>query len=128
MSLILDATRISRSTVWLDLMPKVVTLFKDGDALRPVEAGWLAEWMAGIGRDDLDPGDVQTVQIPRSWAAEVLGHDERASRALQALQVAGILTPIRKGIKGHASLYCVNPLPSVRGPTPTHGTGECGWK
>ena len=129
MRIIMDAAIRERTSLWAVLLPRVVPQFKDGDMLKRVEAGWLADWLASKGRDDLELGDVQTVQIPRDWAAEKLGgHAENASRALRALQEVGILTLVHKGIKGHASLYCVNPLPAVRGPNLTYDTGMCEGK
>lgn len=129
MRIIIDAAKAGRARKWLDLLPHIVPQFKDGDTLKRVEAEWLADWLAEEGRADLELEDVQTVQIPRDWAAEALGgHAESASRALTTLQVAGILTPVHKGIKGHASLYCVNPLPAARGPTLTYDTAKCEGK
>lgn len=129
MRLIVDAVRAERASLWVDLLVELVPLFRDGETLRLVEAGWLADWLKAAGRDDLEPRDVQTVQVPRDWAASVLGgHAENASRALRALQVAGIITMIHKGIKGHASLYCVNPLPVARSPSLTSGAGDCEGK
>lgn len=129
MALILDALCLERARSWHKLVPEMVVLFRDGDSLRPVEAEWLADWLACMGRDDLEPSDVQVVQISRDWAAEALGgHQMSASRALRTLQVAGVLTPIHKGIKGHASLYCVNPLPGGRGDYLTRHTGSCEGK
>ena len=49
MALIIDAMGRSRARGWLDLMPSVVAMFRDGDTLRPVEAAWLADWLAGAG-------------------------------------------------------------------------------
>lgn len=116
MSIIMEAAKRERASAWVKLMAEIVPLFRDGDTLSRIEAGWLAEWLNDIGRTDLKPEDVQTVQIPRDWAADVLGgYSMSASRALRAMQVAGILTLIRKGQKGHASLYCVNPLPEAAG-------------
>lgn len=124
MSLIVDAVKSSRARSWLDLIPPIVTMFRDGDSLGAVETAWLCDWLAYMNREDLEPADVQTVQIPRDWAADVLGgHPESASRALRALQVSGIIAPIHGGIKGHATLYCVNPLPPVRSPAVTRDTG-----
>lgn len=129
MRLIIEAVRIERATLWADLIVNIVPLFRDGDTLRQTEALWLADWLKTIGREDLDLEEVQTVQVPRDWAAGVLGgHAQSATRALQAIQVSGVLTLINKGIKGHASLYCVNPLPAPRIQTLTTHTCKCDGK
>lgn len=134
MSLITEAAKASRAKGWLDILPHIVPMFRDGDTLPHVESAWLSEWLASQGRGDLAPSDVQTVQLPRARMAELLGdHPERVSRALCALQVSGILTLVHKGKKGHASLYCVNPLPEPEegafaaraGDTVTLHTGDC---
>ena len=68
MRIIMDAAIRERTSLWAVLLPRVVPQFKDGDMLKRVEAGWLADWLARKGRDDLELGDVQTVQIPRDCA------------------------------------------------------------
>ena len=126
MRLFNDAMRREKASLWATLFAELVPFFRDGDTLRPVEAGWLGDWLAILGREDLRPEDVQTVQVPRDWAAKVLGgHPQNATRALTAIQVAGILSPIHEGKKGHATFYCVNPLPGVGGHALTYDEGKC---
>lgn len=126
MQQILDASRNTKSSLWVALTPDIVSLFRDGDTLRAVEHSWVVEWLKEIGREDLEPEDVQTVQIPRDWAAKMLGgHQQNASRALRELTTLGILTPIHKGIKDHATLYCVNPLPSPNSQNLTWYAEDC---
>ena len=61
---------------------------------------------------------MQVVQLSRGQAAGMLdGRDSTAERAIRGLQEVGVLTLVHKGVKGHSSLYCVNPLP---GPAPPH--------
>lgn len=126
MGIIVDAARRERASLWASLIVEIVPMFRDGGTLRNQEALWLSEWLATQGRGDLEIDDVQCVQVPRDWAATVLGgHHENASRALRALQEVGILSLVHKGIKGHASLYCVNPLPELKGDTLTYHEGNC---
>lgn len=114
MRIIMEAALMARrDALWARLMPDIVTQFKDGDRLELTESEWLDEWLTELKRDDLTPADVQTAQIPRDWVAEKLnGRDQSAERAIRHLQQIGLLQLIHKGIKGHASLYCVMPLPS----------------
>lgn len=129
MRLLNGAMRREKASLWAALFAELVPFFRDGDTLRPIEAAWLADWLEETGCGDLQPEDVQTVQVPRDWAAKVLGgHPQNATRALQDLQTTGMLTPIHKGIKGHATLYCVNPLPKAGSHTLTHDEGKCEGK
>lgn len=114
MQIIMEAALMARrDALWARLMPDIVTKFKDGDRLEQIESEWLEKWIDEQQREDLKPANVQTVQIPRDWVAKKLsGRDQSAERAIRHLQQIGLLKLIHKGIKGHASLYCVMPLPS----------------
>lgn len=104
-----------RNASWMKLWPEVLGEIRDGGRLKSVEAGWALEWLEEIGRVDLELEEVQFVQIPSRWAAEVVGSKSAASSAVNALEVAGVLRLVRRGERkggnGHASLYCVMPLP-----------------
>ena len=104
-----------KNAAWTKLWPEVVGEIRDGDRLKAVEANWALEWLEEIGRGDLALEDVQFVQIPSRWAAEIVGSKSTESSAVNALEVAGVLRIVRNGERnggsGHASLYCVMPLP-----------------
>lgn len=114
MQIIMEATLMARrDALWARLMPDIVTKFKDGDRLEQIESEWLEKWLDEQQREDLKPANVQTVQIPRDWIVKKLGGGDRsAERTIRHLQQIGLLQLIHTGIKGHASLYCVMPLPS----------------
>lgn len=103
-----------RNAVWPRLWPDVVGKVKSGDALRGTETLWLHDYLIAKGRFDLAEDDVQTVQIPRDWAAGLLGGDRGAERAIRQLQEIGLIEKVHGGIKGHAALFVVMPLPDER--------------
>ncbi len=108
-----------KNAAWRRFWPDVIAIFKDGDTLGEVESAWLADYLESAGRADLALGDVQTAQIPRNWARQVMGSDAAASSAIGGLVDMGVLTLVHKSDrcdKGHASLYVVNPLPEPNPP------------
>lgn len=108
----MEAALASRkNATWARLWPEVVGIVKSGDSLHGKELAALHDYLVGCGRFDLTASDVQAVQLPRDWAASVLGHDQRAARAIAQLQEIGLLELVAKGEKGHASVYAVQPLP-----------------
>lgn len=104
-----------RDAVWPRLLGPLCSIVRPCKTLGDTEQGWLAEWLVGQGRGDLDPGEVQVAQISRDWAADVLGNDMSAGRAISALADIGLVTMVHKGVRGHSSLYVVNPLPEPSG-------------
>lgn len=118
MAIAMEAAAMGRrNAVWPRLWPHVVGVIKGGADLRVKETLWLQDYLAGCGRFDLGPEDVQTVQVPRDWAASMLdGRDETAGRAIRQLQEVGLLDLAHKGERGHSSLYVVLPLPDPEPP------------
>lgn len=113
MEIITNAVLMARrDALWVRLLPDIVTRFTDGDRLEQTESEWLKSWLEAQRRDDLTPAVIQTIQIPRDWVASKLGGSDRsAERTIRSLQEIGLIQLIHKGIKGHASLYCVMPFP-----------------
>lgn len=106
-----------RDATWFALWPDVVDIVRSGDALGDVEAAWLDGYISAKGRPDLCGADVQTAQIPRDWAASVLSAGDRgAERAIRGLQDVGLLEKVHGGIRGHAALFAVMPLPEAEAP------------
>ena len=107
-----------KNATWPQLWPEVVGKIKDGDSLRGTETRWLHDYLVAKGRFDLiddDEQTVQTVQLPRDWAASVLAAGDRgAERAIRGLQEVGLIEKVHDGIKGHAALFAVMPLPPER--------------
>ncbi|WP_217969014.1 hypothetical protein [Adlercreutzia caecimuris] len=107
-----------RDALWPRLLAPLCSIVRDGGSVGSVEQGWIRDWLDRRGRGDLEFWDVQVVQLSRGQAAGMLdGRDSTAERAIRGLQEVGVLTLVHKGVKGHSSLYCVNPLP---GPAPPH--------
>lgn len=105
-----------RDALWPRLLAPMCSIVKDGGALGLTEQRWMEEWLDSWCAYDLEAWDLQVVQLSRAQAAAMLdGRDATAERALRGLQEVGVLTLIHKGVKGHSSLYCVNPVP---GPAP----------
>lgn len=108
-----------RNAGWAKIWPDVIALFKDGDRLCQTEQEWLQEWMQSQSMEGIRPSEIQTVQLARDEVARMLGGNDRsADLALRSLQTIGLLQLIRKGKRGHASLYCVLPLPASGLPPP----------
>lgn len=106
-----------KNAVWPRLWPHIVGKIKSGDTLYGKEEIWLHDYLVALGRFELVPGNVQTVQVPRDWAAKVLGgRDASAERAIRQLREIGLIDLVHKGEKGHASLYAVLPLPDPKEP------------
>ena len=101
-------------TPWVRLFSSVVSFVKTGDRLEAVEATWLGSWLSERGMGGADPSEVYTVQIPIDWAAAEFfdGHPQSVQRAIDGLVENGVLSVVRKGTRGHATLYCVMPPPS----------------
>lgn len=107
-----------RDALWPRLLAPLCSLVRDGDQLPSLESVWLWGWMKETGRQFVPLSDIQTVQVSRGWVADLLdGRDASADRAIRGLVEIGLLTPVQKGRKGHASLYVVNPAPP---PMPPH--------
>lgn len=105
-----------RDAVWPRLLGPLCSIVRPAKDTGDTEQGWLAEWLVGQGRGDLDPAEVQVAQISRDWAAKVLdGQDKSAGRAISAMEDIGLVTLVHKGVRGHSSLYVVNPLPEPLG-------------
>ena len=108
---IMAAMNGRRNATWPHLWPEVVGIVKGGDSLHGKELTALHDYLVGCGRFDLTASDVQVAQLPHDWAESVLGHAQRAKRAIAQLQEIGLLELVAKGEKGHASVYAVMPLP-----------------
>ena len=76
-----------------------------GDRLGAVEYEWLKTWLDLHGARD--PRSAFVVQVANSTLAEAVfnGHTQSARNALRSLIEDGVLTLVRKGQKGHGSLY-----------------------
>ncbi len=108
----MEAALASRkNATWARLWPEVVGIVKSGDSLHGKELAALHDYLVSCGRFELAPSDVQVAQLPHDWAEAVLGHAQRAKRAIAQLQEVGLLELVFKGEKGHASVYAVMPLP-----------------
>lgn len=108
---IMAAMNGRRNATWPHLWPEVVGIVKGGDSLHGKELTALHDYLVASGRFDLTASDVQVAQLPHDWAEAVLGHAQRAKRAIAQLQEIGLLELVAKGEKGHASVYAVMPLP-----------------
>nr|DAF54552.1 MAG TPA: hypothetical protein [Siphoviridae sp. ctWf32] len=103
-----------RDALWPRLLMPLCSIVRDADALPDKEALWLFDWMKATGRPTVPFDDFQVVQISREWVAGLLdGRDTTANRAISGLVEIGLLTPVHRGVKGHASLYVVNPPPPI---------------
>lgn len=103
-----------RDALWPRLLGPMCSIVRDAGALPEKEALWLWDWMKSTGRATVPFDDFQCVQLSRGWAAGLLdGRDETANRAISGLVEIGLLTPVHRGVKGHASLYVVNPPPPI---------------
>ncbi len=101
-----------RNATWPRLWPEVVGIIKSGSDLSGTEALWLEDYLDARGLFEVSLEEVQTAQIPRDWAASILSAGDRgAERAIRELQEIGLLEKAHDGIKGHASLFVVMPLP-----------------
>lgn len=108
----MEAALASRkNATWARLWPEVVGIVKSGDSLHGMELTELHDYLVACGRFDLTASDVQVVQLPHKWAESVLGHAQRAARAIDQLQEIGLLERVFEGETGHASVYAVMPLP-----------------
>lgn len=102
-----------RNAAWARLWPYLVGKIKSGADLRGKEGVWLHDYLIACGLFEVELEEVQTVQIPRDWAAHVLGgNDSSAGRAIRQLQEIGLLELVHKGEPNHAGLYAVMPLPT----------------
>lgn len=92
---------------WARLLIYLTDKITEGGRLAEVEAGWLSNWMRGEGLQD--PNAVLTVQISRSQITRDLfdGQSQTTARAIEKLVELGILRLIRKGYRGHGSLYFI---------------------
>lgn len=92
---------------WARLLVYLTDKITEGGRLGEVESGWLSVWMRGEGISD--PNSILTVQISRAQVSRELfdGQSQTTARAIEKLAELGILKLIRKGRKGHGSLYLV---------------------
>lgn len=108
--LCLDPSLPAYSRLLLWAIPR----FKDGSRLDEIETEWLIEWL-GVVSEQSNLEEIQTVQFSNNEAAEAIfnGHPQSVQNAIKVLLEKAIFKRVRNGIKGHASLYVVMPLPEM---------------
>lgn len=115
-----------RDALWPRLLAPLCSIVKDGGQVGELEQLWIGRWLDERGLYEVNPDEVQVVQLSRAQAAAMLdGRDATAERAISGLMEVGVLTLIHRGVKGHSSLYCVNPGPGSappRSPSTTVGS------
>lgn len=106
-----------RDALWPRLLAPLCSKVRDGGSVGDTEQLWIGRWLDSMGLYGVNPDEVQVVQLSRGEAAAMLdGRDASAERAVRGLQEVGVLTLIHRGVKGHSSLYCVNPAPGLSPP------------
>lgn len=102
-----------KDALWMRLLVPMCSMVRDGDCAKEKDQEAVRKWLDERGLEGIDLDDIQTIGLSVRDTEKLLGLDlKAATRAIQGLQQVGLLTLVRKGTRGQASLFIVNPLPS----------------